>query len=401
MISVYGKFVPLPMYCEILDREAEKDTLNELNFSVIPTGRVDTSRIDKDTIIYEVEKQFDDTEWSSRDTSKYLVCIGFFKNEPRILSVYHNDENNTQAEVKIKLIDFSVNSSNDPGYLLSDVDVRLRITFNEPINDFTDTATTGPDGVASFGRVASNSSVVYINSVANKNGIRYDIPLEDLKLKGMNVSDMPAGGFIISLRPYKWNGLAYSLFLSGGGIIPEEVNMSNFESGSDFEGKIGYKIGFNFNLTYFFQHDQWKINPQKWLFGLGSGLSLDYQETVVNSGGFNQVKYQFIDSSADTCLILFKGQVFSETYNMISLDVPLFMEFKKQTGEKFSFSVKAGVNMSLPLSTGNYEADGTFSRWGYYDDLNSLPITEDAIFNYFTDSIITLYRKYRIQSLIS
>ncbi len=36
----------------------------------------------------------------------------------------------------------------------------------------------------------------------------------------------------------------------------------------------------------------------------------------------------------------------------------------------------------------SYEARGEFSRWGFYD-FSNLPITDDKILNYFTDSIIT------------
>ncbi|MCK5103853.1 MAG: hypothetical protein KAR17_13610, partial [Cyclobacteriaceae bacterium] len=41
----------------------------------------------------------------------------------------------------------------------------------------------------------------------------------------------------------------------------------------------------------------------------------------------------------------------------------------------------------MSVSSG-YESSGEFSRWGIYD-FNSLPIKNDKVHNYFTDSIIS------------
>jgi hypothetical protein len=76
------------------------------------------------------------------------------------------------------------------------------------------------------------------------------------------------------------------------------------------------------------------------------------------------------------------------------------MELKKWIGEDFSFSVKAGMNLSLPLNR-TYKASGTFNRWGYYDDLSTLPVTDDKFYNYFTDSLINYNGDFKTSTLLT
>jgi hypothetical protein len=386
VINMFGKFVNLEMYFEIMEREAEKFGLNDLDFSVRLTGKEDMSRVDRDTIIYEVEKHFSDSDWCMESNVKYLVCIGYFKNEPRILTIYPNDENTTQTFVQIRLTDASVKSKDDPGYFLSDFDVRLRVTFKEPINNITMTGTTGSDGVVRFGRVANNNSVIFLDTVVNRKGTCYSMPV-DWNEEGKSVGEQPAGGYVISLKPYKLSLFDYSLFLSAGGFVPGEADMVNFQSPGGFESKMGYKYGLGINFTYFFLANQCHYNPMKGIFGLGSGISADYQGSVVTSNTFEQQKYDFFDQGGDACQVWYSGKDFTERNDMISVAIPVFLEFRKQAGNRFWFSAKAGVSFSVPVASG-YEASGTFSRWGYYDDLNSLPITDDRVYNYFTDSTI-------------
>ena len=47
-------------------------------------------------------------------------------------------------------------------------------------------------------------------------------------------------------------------------------------------------------------------------------------------------------------------------------------------------TIQPGINVIFPFQI-SYKAEGTFSRWGYYEAYNEKPITDDPFYNYFTN----------------
>ena len=388
VVNVYGKMVSVDLYSKIVKRELNDKaiTMSELNYTFNYSGKKDSSKVEYDTIIYEVSKQFYDNSWSIATNVKYLVSIRFENGNPLIYNIRRNEEKTTELDLLFTLVDLSTGRKN-ADYHLPGVTASFRIGFEEKINNIKLKSTTDSIGQIRFEKKVSKRSMVYLDTVLNTNGIRFEIPY-DWKNDGKKVSEQPIDGFTIGLRPYKWNGLTYSFLLSGGAFIPEEVNMTNFEEGSSFTSDIGYKAGLAFNLSYFFNHTQLKYNRNKWLFGIGSGIGVNYQRSEINSERFEQKWYDYIDNVGDPCKITFKGQSFKENMDLLTLTMPLFFDFRKRMSNKFSFALKFGANFSIPVSS-SYDAKGTFSRWGYYS-INDyeLPIKDDDVLNYFTEDII-------------
>lgn len=381
-INIYGKQVSVELYLKILGIEAERFGINNIEYAIELTGKKDSSLLVNDTIIYEVSKRFSETTWSLETSTNYLVYIYFVNDQPKISGIRINDENVSQSDLSVILVDASSKGKKDKEYLLSDVTTLLHIEFSEKINDKTIRGVTDSSGQIVFERIANKSAVVYIDTAYNSYGIQYEIPF-DWKNDGKKVNDQPLGGFTVGLTPYKWNGLAYSFFISAGAFIPDEIDKTHFKPNSNFNSQLGTKLGLSFNLTYFINHDRWKVNPNVWLFGLGSGVSIDYQMAKVTSDGFEQLPYKYSDDDGDDCEITFKGKGFSESNSLVSLTFPLFIETKRKLSNKAALSIRLGANFSLPVSS-TYKASGTFTRWGYYPQ-NPLPITNDDSLNYFTD----------------
>ena len=398
IIPVFGKTVSVDMYLDILERNAEEFPMMDLDSTITRTGRIDSIGKNYDTIVIEIEKRFKNTEWSVESRVKYLFYMRKTDYNMNIFKVIVNDENTTESDIKLRLVDGSLESK-DEKYYLPGIVTKLLIEFELPINNYQVEDTSNLKGIVSFEKVAGKNSTIYFDTVYDIGGIQYEIP-PDLKGTGMKVSEQPEDGFTIRLRPYKWSGFAYSLSFSGGSFSPEVMDLSNFQSGTTFKNGPGYQVGLNFNFTYFFNNIKWKTSPKKWLFGLGSGISIDYLNCKTESSQFSQEKYNYIDIQSDTCQVLITGQDFSEKDNMIKATVPLFVEFKKKLGKKASLSIQTGVNVSIPLSA-NYSATGSFSRWGYYDELNSQPITDDGVYNYFTNEKIDFSGNIEYNSLLA
>jgi hypothetical protein len=399
IINVFGKSVSRNLYKEILKRESQKFPGFNLDSSIITlTGRKDSLGPNYDTMVIEVEKIFNNTDWCVESRVKYLYYLKKTGYDMNIFKVIINDENTSETDIVLKLVDGSLQSRDDT-YYLQGIVTKLRVEFDLSINNYPKQDTTDLNGIVRLIKTANRNSRIFLDSVTALNGVQYEIP-SNWKGSGKRLSDQPVDGFTIALRPYKWNGFAYSLSVSGGGFIPGSMDLSNFQSGTSFDRKMGYKLGLNLSFTYFFNKMKWKTSSNKWLIGVGSGISVDYQSSSKSNSVFSQNTYNFIDIKGDTCQVLFKGKSFSEKDDLLSVTLPVFVEFKRKLGNKSSFSIQTGINLSFPLSA-NYNASGSFSRWGYYDDLNSKPVTNDYIYNYFSDSTLNFSGNIEYNTFLS
>ncbi|MEJ2595853.1 MAG: hypothetical protein P8100_12185 [bacterium] len=385
LLSAYGKQVPVDLYIDLVNRYWKGTAAVDGTpaYTIEYTGRKDITLLERDTVTYEVRKRFTASDITLPDSGLYLVHIRFIDGKPLIYTIRVNDEKTNTLDLAFTFIDLAEKKS-DRGYVLQGISADFRINNEYPVNN----SVMLDQHADSSGRImlpasAGRRSVLFIDTVRHPGNVRYDIPLE-WKSGGVRATEQPGGGFVIGLRPYRWNGFTYTLNIYGGIFMPEEVDMTHFTEGS-FSVEPGYKVGISFRVSYFFNHDRLKYNRKMWLFGAGSGLAFSYQQSEVSSDGFIQNNYEYIDYSNDNCEIGVRGNAFSEVNTMVGMTVPLYLELRKRTGNHFSFSMEGGVNLTFPLST-DFDASGNISRWGYYSDYGDKPIVDDEVLNYFTDS---------------
>ena len=388
-ISVYGKSMPITLYIRLLDKiNANKDYDKfSPGINISYTGRRDTTKIKRDTVIFEISKSFQESNWGIPDLKNYLVGILFKEGKPFIFEIRINEEKTNEMDLLFTFLDQSAGRKGQ-ALPVKALRARFRAEFDETINNKYLEGETDSIGRLLLPAAVSRRTVIYLDTVENPNRIRYEIPF-DWNREGKNVLDQPPGGFVIGLRPYRWNGITYSLAAKGALTWPGETDLTHFEAGSDFKTSPGYRIGISFQLTYFFNHNAVLSDQKRWLLGLGSGAGLNYMQSSVKSDGFTQKRYSHVDINDSAAQIQFWGRNFSEIWDLTTISIPLFFEVRKRTGEKFSLSVKAGIDLAFAVSA-TFEAEGHFDRWGYYDfNNNQLPVKEDSKLNYFTDSVFS------------
>jgi len=391
--NIYLEYVTIDEYIDTIKSVYERFDSFKLNYRFIESG----FDFNNNRMVIEIEKQFLETDWWLSDTKKYLFEIKFTGEGPKIVSMRIKDENFAKTEVELMFIDTRIVGKMDSlrGGGIADVVSRIKIDFDEDINDRMLWDKSDSLGKIKLGQVA-NRARIFIDTVYGTNDVKYSIPSEwklqgsikNQRQVGKRVNQQPMGGFKIPLLPYKWSGWSFMPLIYGGPISQSTNKIDNFSGNSDFVNNPGFKIGVGIDVAYFFNPDNWNDNSGNWIYGIGSGFSISYSKFSMNSNGFEQNPYDYIDQVGDTCQVLVSGFAFEEVIKTVSMSVPLYFEVKKKFKKKIfgmnAFSIQAGVNLMLPLNS-SYDATGTFSRHGFYPDYNNQLITDDDFYNYYTD----------------
>jgi hypothetical protein len=347
-------------------------------------------------MVFEIEKQFEKTEWSAARNKKYLFDIKFTGDGPKITSIRVKDEDYAKTPVELLFIDNTQRKNDEVASRpITDVVSRIIIDFDEDINDRELTDKTNAQGKIKLGLVA-NRARIYIDTVYGINGLKYSIPAEwrtqatqaNRQQFGKRVNQQPAGGFTIPLKPYLWSGWSITPLIYAGFMIQSANNLINFSENSQFFNEKAFKMGAGLDVAYFFNPENGKDNSRNWLYGVGSGFSVSYFKSCTNSEGFQQNPYAWSDQAGDTCQVLISGTTFDESIETFALSIPVYFELKKRLKHRIlsmrAFSIQAGVNLLFPVIS-TYETEGVFSRHGLYPEYNNQTITDDPYYNYYTN----------------
>lgn len=394
VISIYQEQVSLDRYVETIRNAYDLYSITDFSYLFAET-KFDTLALgSQNKIIFEYRKTFSNTIWSLRDAKSYLFEVQFFDGQPLITAVKMVDENIAKTDVVLAFID-----SNHDG-LLADLICHIRLEFDESINNTSLIARTDETGLIKPG-LLSNRATIKIDSAFSIDGERFSVS-DDWRIVGYKVSSQPPGGFIVPLQQWKWNGFSWSARAFAGIISQSENYTGNFSSNSAFTNNNGYMFRLGLEASKLFSlaqissifsekyqtTDRSKMKKQKNTFlGVGSGISYYQYQYRISSNGFTQNPYPYLDRREEPLLVHVSGSSFEETVTGIGVSIPLFLEFRKNTPKRTaifrSFSVQAGVNLSIPFET-KYELSGNFTRHGYYEQFNQQLMTNDPFYNYYT-----------------
>lgn len=402
--KLYLEYVSIDQYIETIRSAYDRFNIVDFNYFFIESGFDTTGLTSANKLVFEIEKRFENTDWSVAGTKKYLFTIQFIEGEPKITSVRLKEEAIAKTEVVLTFVYDQNRKRNAPeGQGIGDVESRITIDFEENINDRYLIDRSDSTGRIKLGLVA-NRARIRVDTVYGLDGVKYSLPSE-WKKPGPKVNLQPVGGFRVPLKPYKWNGITYSVYLFGGGLVQSDNNLSHFSGESSFTNKMGYKYGLGFDVAYFINQDNWTANSGNWIFGLGTGISVSSLKYSINSDGFSQNPYELIDLTGDTAMILYSGYSFNEVVSATMVSFPVYLEIRKKLHQKIfgmrSFSFQAGVNLMLPFLS-NYDAEGVFSRHGKYGEIyGNQVITDDPVYNYYTDQQNTYSDDLEYKSMIA
>jgi hypothetical protein len=372
-ISLYGKEVTPMKYISILETEIPSET--QINFHVKPTGKWDKSRFKNENIIvYEIEKTFPTAQEIKADRQKYLVQIEISGNIALISGISANKGDVTKRNMVIQLYS---NAQEIPRE--KQIECILEFNHPDPIND-TSITISSKEGRILKDHVAITSNVKLVKAWDNE-AVEYLVPEEWIQ-KGKKVAEQPDEGFEVNLLPSLWSGWSYTADVQGGMVSMSSVDDDNFTSGSSFSSDPGYRFGAEFLVTKYFNPKDW--NRSKWLIGVGFGMNISYQRFEIYSDSFIQEGYNYIDRSGHNCMIEFQGQGFKEATLRYEIAIPVLIDFRKRLGRKTAMTLQPGISLLYPYRI-EHNAEGIFSRWGYYEGWNELPYTDAPYYNYFTD----------------
>ncbi|MCF8367138.1 MAG: hypothetical protein K9H16_15215 [Bacteroidales bacterium] len=384
----YLHFVSIDRYIQMVRAIYAKHNIRKIEYQFLETG-VDISKLKSDSIIvFEIEKRFAETDWSNAASQKFLFTITIHKNGlAKISSIRLSDPGQGKNGVELVLdMDYKSKRKKLTDDFISDIIIRLKIDFDENIYDRTITQKFDSTGRINLGLLSNRAKIIIDTAYGVKNSEKFKVP-QIWKENGIKVSPPPEGGFKVGLKPYIWNGYAFTLGMEGGGIIQSSNNLQQFSGGSGFNNNTGYSIGAGFSITKFYNPDNWINSKSNWIFGIGAGISFHYARFRISGTTFDQSPYAFSDRTGDTCLIHYSGSEFEETISMYLLKIPVFFEIRNKFLHSLlgmqSFSLQAGANLMIPFQ-GRYETSGTFSRMGEYPQYNGQIITEDDFYNYYT-----------------
>jgi|GEM_PF-4164965 len=109
--------------------------------------------------------------------------------------------------------------------------------------------------------------------------------------------------------------------------------------------------------------------------GIGSGIGYSDYATTVKSDTYN-MSIPFTDEDGDKFSYVVKANGISEKDKLSALEIPLFVAFRKPSSN-LQFEAKAGVKVSVPLSSSYKQTKGTITTTGVYDaygvELSDLP----------------------------
>lgn len=393
--NLYLQYVSINQYIDSIRSIYQRADSIDFNYRFIESGYDTTYLQSQKRMVFIIEKQFAKTSWSAPKTKTYLFEIKFTDGGPKIASIQVKDVDFAKTDVELMFIEVAGKKGDVAGQGIADVVSRIKIDFDDDIDDRVLTDKSNAQGKIKLGLVA-NRARIFIDTIYGTNGLKYSIPPEwkaqgtkaNQRQVGKRVNQQPVGGFKIPLKPYRWSGWTFTPLIYGGLISQSTNDLHNFSGDSEFTNSKGYKLGAGVDVAYFFNPDNWKKNSGNWIFGVGSGFSVSYFQFNTSSNGFQQNPYDWSDQSGDTCKILVSGTSLEELISTIAISVPVYLEIKKRLHQKIfsmrAFSIQAGVNLMLPLNS-TYDATGIFSRHGLYPEYNNQIITNDSFYNYFTD----------------
>lgn len=395
IIKIYQDQVTPEKYIETIRNAYDLYSITDFTYLFVET-KFDTSSLGShNKILFEFRKTFGKTNWSMRDSKSYIFTIQFFDSQPLITSVKAVDENIAKTDVFITFLNA------DLSLPLTDLTVHIRFEFDESINNSRLLANTDLWGLIKPGLIA-NRATIKIDTAISADGQRFSIP-DDWKLSGYKVSNQPAGGFVIPLLPWKWNGFSWSARSYGGMVRQSENQLKNFSPDSDFSNKNGHMFGIGIEVSKLFSFaqissvfarrsqsaDKTYANKRRNTYlGAGSGIYYHHYNYRITSNGFRQNPYPYLDRREEPLAVLVKGSTFEEKVRGMGVSIPLFLEFRKnmakRNGFMQAFSAQGGVNLMIPFNTRS-DLKGTFTRHGYYEQFNRQLMINDSFYNYYTE----------------
>lgn len=394
VISLYQEQVSIDKYIETIRNVYDLFSITDFSYLFVETKFDTLALSSQNKIIFEFKKTFSNTTWSLRDSKNYIFEIQFFDGQPFITAVKLVDENIAKTDVILSFIDASRSSE------LAGLICHIRLEFDESINNTSLIATTDIEGMIKPG-LLPNRAVIKIDSAYNTNGESFSIA-DEWRINGYKVSSQPSGGFLVPLKPLRWNGFSWSVKAYVGLISQSENQLGNFLSNSTFTNKDGSKSGIGLEVSRLISFaqissvnygnpeaaDQSKIKRlQNTYLGLGAGIYFYQYQYQITSNGFAQKPYPYSDRREEPVLVFVNGSSFREQVAGSGIAIPVYFEFRKNIANKNAFvrgfSAQAGLNLMVPVET-NYELSGTFTRHGYYEQFNQQLMTSDPFYNYYS-----------------
>jgi outer membrane protein OmpA-like peptidoglycan-associated protein len=145
---------------------------------------------------------------------------------------------------------------------------------------------------------------------------------------------------------------SYLLLNAGGGIhnIAYKLENGTGKSGLGLTGNIAY--------NYFFSPN----------FGIGTGLGIQSYKSrsVLNYISSNPS----IDTDGDAYEYRISYQDWEESHNMLTIDIPLGLNYQNRFGEKSGLLASIGAKVSFPVKASYKTTNGAIVTTGYYEQWN-------------------------------
>jgi hypothetical protein len=408
VISIYLRPVTIDEYIETLRSAFDLHQINDFSFSFTEVAWDTTGMSLRNTMLVEVRKTFGKTSWSVSDAVNFIFEIRFIDEQPKIAAVRQVDKDIAMTNVSLTLVNSNL-QQDDPGYLLSDAVSHIKIEFDESISNRRLIAGADSLGRINLGQIPDRA-LLKVDTVSGLRDQKFAVPA-DWRITGIKVSSQPAGGFVVPLSPWKWNGFSWAVRSFGGLVRQSENRLVNFASITDFENESGYKFGFGVEMAKHVSLEQISNVFGKWIkttdpekmssrrntyLGIGAGFSYYQSQYRISTAEFTQNPYDYLDRLDAPVQVVVSGTGYSETISGNGLMLPLFIEFRKNVFTGFSrlkaFSFQTGMNFLIPFET-DFDITGSFTRHGVYTQFNPKPITDDPFYNYYTDETKTLESK--------
>ena len=401
VIEKYLDIVSIDEYTEIIRNACDLYHITDFDYSLIETGFDTTKLSQSNKLQFGIRKTFSNTNWSLSDVVNYIIEIRFIGDQPKITAIRQKDENLARSNVSLTFIKSTIKQINQE-YKLTDIKSEISIEFDEKVDNRKLIAGTNASGKIELGLIP-NSATIKIDTVFDFSGTKYTVPL-DWKVDGKKVNTKPVQGFEVKIQSSEWNGFSWSFRGFGGMISQSENQLKNFSTDSDFSNNTGFKYGFGVEMVKHFSFSQLinifdnspeKADPSKrtsrqnTYVGVGMGVSYYQYQYRISSEAFVQNPYDYTDRLGEPVDILVSVADYYETTSGNGIVLPIFSEVRKVfTNNDYylqALSFQAGLNIIFPLET-NYVISGDFSRHGLYNQYNPKPITDDAFYNYYSQS---------------
>lgn len=401
IINSYQELVTVDEYIEIIRNAYFYHKITDFSYNLTEIGSDTTNLNSANKILFEVRKTFSDTPWSVSADGTYIIEIQFVDEQPKIISIRQMDENVARTHVSLTFVNSTL-KQNDPEYRLKNVVGKIRIEFDESINNRELIAETDNSGVINLGLVP-NRATIKVDTVMDAGGNKYSVP-DEWKKDGKKVGNKQGQGFEVSVQSMKWNGFSWSVRGFGGIISQSENQLTNFSPDTYFENDPGFKYGFGIEIVKLYSLKQIaklfgsepadastkKLTSRRnTYFGGGMGISYYQYKYNISGGTFSQNPYNYSDRLGTPVQVLVSGSAYEETTTGNGFSIPLFAEFRKVLPDKKRFlkalSFQGGLNLLIPLGT-KHEISGDFSRYGLYEQFNPQPITDDPFYNYYSQT---------------